>query len=185
MVPCIVTPAGVVGSIETLPTGPPAGPALARPKSRSLATGVAGRTAAADQEDVGGLDVAVHQAGAVRGVQGTGHLRADLDGLRHGHGPTRQPLGQRLALQQLHHQVVQRELRWSIGRLLADVVQRADVGMVQGRHGACLAVEPLAKLRVGRQAVRQDLDGDRAVQPRVPRAVDLSHAARAEGGLIS
>ena len=32
-----------------------------------------------------------------------------------------------------------------------------------------------------REVRRQDLDGDRAVQPRVARLVDLAHAARAEG----
>src|SRR5579864_9656454 len=68
------------------------------------------------------------------------------------------------ALDVLHHQVV-----WP------DIVQGADVGMVQGRDRVRFALEALGELLVG------NLDGDGAIQPRIASFVDLAHAARADG----
>src|SRR5437870_5922749 len=45
-----------------------------------------------------------------------------------------------------------------------------------------LALETLAQLRIGARCRAQDLQGDSAPEPRVARAVDLSHAAAAECG---
>ena len=64
--------------------------------------------------------------------------------------------------------------------MLPDVVERADVRVGQARDRACFAVEPFAELRVSRQRVGEDLDRDRAIQPRVARFLDLAHPARAE-----
>ncbi len=56
---------------------------------------------------------------------------------------TFEPLGQRLALQVLHHQ--------KVGVLLpADVVERADIGMVECRDRFGFALEPLTYVWVGR-----------------------------------
>ena len=75
--------------------------------------------------------------------------------------------------QVLHHQ--------EVGLALApDVVQRADVRMVQRGDGLRLALEPLLHLGIVGEVGREDLDRDRAVQPRVGRLVDLAHAAGAE-----
>ena len=54
--------------------------------------------------------------------------------------------------------------------------------MVQGAGGSRLAVEPVEVL--GRDGDRrmQDLEGDLAMEARVPRAVYLAHAAHAEEG---
>ena len=68
---------------------------------------------------------------------------------------------------------------------MADVVERADVRMIERRDRARLALEALAQLRVGRERRRQDLDRDRAVEPRVAGAVDFAHAAGANGATIS
>jgi hypothetical protein len=48
--------------------------------------------------------------------------------------------------------------------------------MVELRNRASLAIEPLTELRVGRKRGGQDLDGDRAIEPRVAGFVHLSHA---------
>ena len=88
--------------------------------------------------------------------------------------PPREPLGQRLALEPLHDQEVD-------AVLVADVVERADVRVIERRDRARLALEARAPIR--RRAAnswRQDLDGHSPVQPRVAGAVDLAHAARAE-----
>ena len=87
--------------------------------------------------------------------------------------PLLQPIGQRLAFQVLHH-----EERRAV--VLADVVERADVRMIELRDRARFAVEPLAELRVGGEALGQDLDRDGAIEARVARLVDLAHAARAD-----
>ena len=50
------------------------------------------------------------------------------------------------------------------------------------RDRARLAVEALAELRIGGERLGQNLDRDGPVEARVARAIDLAHAARAEGG---
>ena len=64
--------------------------------------------------------------------------------------------------------------------LFAEVVDRADVGVVEGGDGAGLALEARAAVRVGAQLGGQDLDGDRAIEARVPRLVHLAHARRSQ-----
>jgi len=64
----------------------------------------------------------------------------------------------------LHHQVIG-----------TDVVERADIGMVQRGHRSGLSLEA-----VGESFVR-DFDGDVAVEARIARAIHLAHAARADG----
>ena len=59
--------------------------------------------------------------------------------------PLLQPVGERLAFEVLHHQVVD-------AVLLADVVDGADVGMVQGGGGAGLTLEARAASGSGRDA---------------------------------
>ena len=54
-------------------------------------------------------------------------------------------------------------------------MQDADVGMVQGCDRVGFTLEALGELLV------RNLDGDEAIQPRVERLVDLSHAASAQG----
>jgi hypothetical protein len=63
--------------------------------------------------------------------------------------------------------------------MVADVVQRADVGMAQGRDGLGLALETLAEIGVVLKVRRKSLDGDGAIQPRVAGFVNLAHAAHA------
>ena len=64
--------------------------------------------------------------------------------------------------------------------VFADVVQGADVRMRQLRDRARFAVEAFTELRVSPQGLGEDLDRDRAIQPRVARFLDLAHPARAE-----
>ena len=73
-------------------------------------------------------------------------------------------------------------LRASRRGLLADVVERADVGVIELGDCAGFTIEALAELRIDSERPRQDLDRDEAIQPRVARLVDLAHPARAEGG---
>jgi hypothetical protein len=108
-------------------------------------------------------------------VECVGDLPAEPEHLGGGQYPLRKPLGQRLAVHQLHHQVV--------GVALApDIEQCADVRMVERRDRLCFPLEPRAYLGVGREVLRQHLDRDLAAKTRVPGAEHLAHAARAERG---
>jgi hypothetical protein len=68
------------------------------------------------------------------------------------------------AFEILHHQKLD-------CALAADVVQRADVGMVQAGDGASFALKALGEVTCA------DLDGDGAIQAGVPRAKNLAHPA--------
>ena len=64
--------------------------------------------------------------------------------------------------------------------LLADVVDGADVGMVQGGCGACFPPKARERLRVLGQFFGKKLQGDEAVQPRVLGLIDHAHPAAAQ-----
>src|SRR5580658_4365275 len=71
---------------------------------------------------------------------------------------------QGFAFHQLHHQVVR-----------ADIVEMADVGMIQRGNRTGLALETLAEF------LCRNLDGDFSAKPRVTSQVHLAHAAGANG----
>ena len=62
----------------------------------------------------------------------------------------------------------------------ADVVDGADVGMIQSRGSARFALETLERLGVARQLVGQELQGDKAAEPRVFGLVNHAHPAAAQ-----
>ena|SRR5450759_3645788 len=65
--------------------------------------------------------------------------------------------------------------------MLADVVQGADVRVRQLRDRAGLAVEALAELRIGGEAVGENLDCDGAIEPRITGFVHLAYPAGPDG----
>jgi hypothetical protein len=81
---------------------------------------------------------------------------------------------ERLALDKLHHQ----EIDFAFA---ADVVERADVRMIQRGDRAGFALETLAALRVRGKIRRQNLDRNVAPEARVARSIDFAHTAGAEG----
>ena len=111
----------------------------------------------------------------MRGLQRVGDLSSEREHAAERQGLAGDLLLQRLAPHQLHH-----EERPAL--LFADVVHRADVGMVQRRRGARLAREPVERLRAVRQVLRQELDGDVAPQPDVLGLVDDTHPSAADQG---
>ena len=64
--------------------------------------------------------------------------------------------------------------------LLADIVDGADVGVVQRRCGARLAAESGQGLGIFREVRRQELQRDEALQPRILGFVHDAHSAAAQ-----
>ena len=121
-------------------------------------------------EDVGRLDVAVDDSLGVRRIQRVGNLDAQRqDGLRL-HRPAADAVLQRHPVQVLHHQK-------RLIAVLADLVNGADVGMVEGRGGARLAAEAFQRLRVLRHVIGQELQSHEAAKFSVFGLVDDTHPA--------
>jgi hypothetical protein len=64
--------------------------------------------------------------------------------------------------------------------LLADVMNGADVGMIQRGRGPSFALEPAQCLPVASQIVGEELEGHEATKAGILRFVDHAHAAAAE-----
>jgi hypothetical protein len=95
----------------------------------------------------------VHDALTMGASEGVGDLRAEADGLSGGNRAALQPPMERLAFDVLHHQEID-------AVLMPDVVQRADVRMIQLRDRARLSVEPLPRLGVLKKMRTQDPEWD-------------------------
>lgn len=89
------------------------------------------------------------------------------------HRAPRDQMLQRGPVKEFHHQE-------RLAALFADVINRADVGMIQRRRGLGLTPKPFLRLPVFRQVFGQKLQRDEAAQPSVFRLVDDTHATAAE-----
>ena len=126
------------------------------------------------EHDVRGLQVAMDDSPPVRRAERAGNLPAETKHLFRGQRTLRQSLGQGLALHELHHQEGE-------AVLVAHVVERADVGMVQAGDGSRFTLEPLSHFDGLRLLGGKHLHRHRAIEPRVLRPIDLAHAAAPEG----
>jgi len=131
------------------------------------------RLPALRDENVRRFDVAMNDALGVRGVDGVRDLNPEVENLFDRDRVTVQVLAQRFAVDELH-----RDERRVV--LLADVVDRADARMVQCGRGQRFAAKALQCLRILRHAVGQELQRDRALQPRIGRLVDDTHSSSTE-----
>jgi|ERR1700730_7727589 len=64
--------------------------------------------------------------------------------------------------------------------LFTNVMDRADVGMVQRGGSLCFPLKTGQRLRISSNFVGQELQGDKTVQPGVFRLVDHTHPAAAQ-----
>ena len=126
------------------------------------------------QKDVRRLDVAMHDADTMRGVEPVGQRDPQLDDERHFERSSSEPLLQGLPLQKLHDQ----EGVPVAG--LSNVVQRANVWMRERSDSLGFSLEPVTELRVIGDQRRENLDRDGAIEADVARLVDLAHAAGTE-----
>ena len=86
-----------------------------------------------------------------------------------------QMLRQGFTFDVLHHEIV-----GSV--LMANIVENADVRMIQTGNGSRFALEALAKLLPARVVVWKDFDGDDAVETRIAGAIHLTHSSRSNAG---
>src|SRR6516162_3419386 len=115
------------------------------------------------QHNIARLEVAMDDPLAVRRVERTRNFDADLERLVERERTFPNAVRESLALDVLHHEKVG-----------ADVVERADVRMVERSYGVGFAFESLA------EAFRRDLDGNFAVQARVTSLVHLAHTTNSQ-----
>ena len=125
-------------------------------------------------KNVGWLDIAMNDTFDVGRVQRVGHLNAQRQRSRDIERLAADVLAKRFAVEQLHHQ------EW-MARRLTHVVNSANIGMIERRSGARLALETFSRSLVAK-ACGRTLIGYVAMEPRVARPIHLAHAALADGG---
>jgi hypothetical protein len=102
-----------------------------------------------------------------------GNLYPEIQHLAGFEGRLADPMLESLAGEKLHG-----DERTSL--MLADVVNRADIGVVQSRRRLCLALKTAQPLRIASQILRKKLQSDKAVQARILGFVNHAHTAAAK-----
>ena len=142
---------------------------LARPKSRTLATPLS------VTKMLAGLTSRWTMPASCADFEGVGELHRHLDQLVGRELPPDQPLLERRSLQQLHDQK-------RLSLVLTEVVDGADVGVVERRGGARLALKALEGLAVLGHLRGQELDRHLAAEIGVLGLIDDPHAATSQLG---
>ena len=129
--------------------------------------------AALGDEDVRRLDVAMDDALGVRGVERIRDLNRQRDKLVILHRTRADGVLERQAIEKLHGDE-------RLAFMLVNVVNGADVGMIQRRSGLRLALEAGQSLRIFGDIVGQEFQRDKAAELEVLRLVNHAHAAAAQ-----
>jgi hypothetical protein len=119
----------------------------------------------------------MHDAACVSRIKRTGDLSSDGDHLidRKSRRRVDHPIGERRALDELHDQC------GTTARFL-EAVNVSDVWMVERREHLRFTLETGEAIVIVGKRLRQDLDRHVAIQLGIVRAIDLTHAAGAQGG---
>ncbi len=107
------------------------------------------------------------------GVQRIGHLHSETQ-----HGVSSDWATSNTILQRLAFEVLHGDERSAV--LLADIVDRADMWMVQRRCGLGFTLEATERIGIGGEVLRNELERNGTMQPRIFGFVDDAHAAAAE-----
>ena len=124
-------------------------------------------------EDVRRLEVAVDDPLGVRREKRVGNLDGPGDDFVRLEAPLDHALAERLALEQLHRNEV-------AAFMLVDVVDRANVRVVERGRGLGLSLETCDRLKIAALLLAQELQGDWSFQAQTLGPVDDAHAAAAE-----
>src|SRR5688500_1261324 len=125
--------------------------------------------------DVRWLQIAMDDAVLVRCFESLRDLPCNRQGLIERDRSARDPIGERVALDELEDERV---------RLTAvlEPIDRTNVGMVEGGKQLRLALEAGEAIGIERKRARDDLERDVAPELPIARAIHLSHAACAKRG---
>src|SRR5207245_4740767 len=123
------------------------------------------------EHDVAGCQIAVSDPLAVSLVQRVSNLDGVAQHLLKWQRAFLQPFCQRLAFHVFHHQIVG-------SAVLADVVERADVRMIQAGNSLSFALETLAQFGSAGEVIGQNLDSYYAIETSIFCAINLTHSAR-------
>ena len=115
----------------------------------------------------------MHDAIGVRDVERVGDLGGEIEHLAQIERPARNRLLQGAAVEPLHHDEL-------LALVLGDLVNRADVGVIEARCGPRLVQESPAGGFVGRSPGRQELQHDRATEDEVLGEIHDGRRALAE-----
>ena len=143
------------------------GAIFARPKSKTLTIPAFG------DEDIRWLDVAVHDALFVRCFESLGDVYRDFEHAIDRKRAFLKQLFQRFAIQELHRDE-------GTATFFGDLVDGANVGMVQRGSCACFTPKALENRAIVGEAIRQELKRDEAPKKRVLCFVDHAHATAAD-----
>ncbi len=131
------------------------------------------RVTSLGDKEIGGLDVAVHDSGGVRRIERICNLDPEPQHLVNFHRPPADPVLQGHSLEKLHRDE-------GVAILFANIVDGADVGMIECGGSLGLPSKSRQRLCISGHFVRQKLERDETVQPRVFGFVDHAHAAAAQ-----
>ena len=133
------------------------------------------RLSAIRDEDVRWLDVPMDDPGGMSGIQGIGELRAQFQDFVAFEAPLfRKSCLECLSLDQFHHDE-------GLTFVLADFVNRTDVGMIESGGGAGLPFESRNPDRILAKRVWENLNRNLASQFLILRPIHLSHATFSQG----
>src|SRR5207237_9627763 len=124
--------------------------------------------------DILGLEIAVNDRLLVRGLERLRDLSRDRQRLVDRDRAARNPIRERLALDQFEYE------RMSLTAVF-ETVDRGNVRMVERGEHLRLALEACEAIGIERERVGDDLQRDVATKLHVACAVDLPHAAGADG----
>ena len=128
---------------------------------------------AAGDKNIGRLNVAVNDALGVRRIERIGHIDRNSQQRLQFERRVVDGMLQRQAIQKFHD-----DEGAAVG--LPDVVNRADVGMIQRRGRLRLAMKSAQRLGIACHAFGKELQRDETVEARVLGFVDHAHAAAAQ-----
>ena len=126
------------------------------------------------QKNVSGLYIAMNDSFGMGGSQALRDPGSELGRLTPRQRTAAEAFAQGLAFKQFGDDVVNFLLR-------PNVVQDQNVGVGQCRDGQRLAPKPGQRLRVIRQMLGKNFNGDIAIQASIAGAIHFAHAARANG----